>query len=61
VVQDKAQRPPAPANHYSLESDHCYQSDTMSDSMLVNNHITSITPELGSKFNWGWYSWSGVQ
>jgi len=24
VVQDKAQRPPAPANHYSLECDHCY-------------------------------------
>ena len=35
-----------PANPYSLESDHCYQSDTMSDSMLVNNHITSITPEV---------------
>jgi len=36
----------SPANPYSLESDHCYQSDSMSDKLLLDNHITSITPEV---------------
>jgi len=35
-----------PANPYSLESDHCYQSDSMSDNLLLENYITSITPEV---------------
>jgi len=38
----------APANPYSLESDHFYQSDGMSDNMLVSSHITSITPDVAN-------------
>jgi len=34
------------ASAYSLESHYCFLCHSMSDNMLINNHITSITTKL---------------